>query len=73
MRGAVLHGLGLNMVPEHLMRRSYGSEQDVLFNPNEHPAEHKFVDKVDGCDRFKVMCWFAKKVYSILVSPLNNF
>jgi hypothetical protein len=72
MRGAVLHGLGLNLVHEHLLRRSYGSELLALFDPTEHPLERKFVDEVDGLDRCRVMHWFAYKVSPVLVNSLNS-
>jgi len=63
MRGAVLHGLGLNLVQEHLMRRSYGSELSMAFNSKKHPLVRKFVDEIDGIERCKAMCWFARKVF----------
>lgn len=72
MRGAVLHGLGLNLVPERLMRRSYGSELNILFDSTKHPVDRKFIDEIDGLDRCNVMCWFAKKVYSALANSLNS-
>ena len=63
MRGAVLHGLGLNMIKERLMRRSYGIEVNPTFDATIHPEAKKFVDKTDGMLRCKeVMHWFTTKV-----------
>jgi hypothetical protein len=64
MRGAVLHGLGLNLVKERLMRRSYGVTSRPVFVPGRHPENLKYED-VDGTVRCKdVMEWYAIKVYS---------
>ena len=65
MRGAVLHGLDLNMIKERLMRRSYGIEVHPVFDANIHPEAKKFVDKTDSVLRCKeVMRWYAIKVRS---------
>lgn len=64
MRGAVLYGLGLNLVKEHLMRRSYGVPTNPSFIANRHPSHRRFVD-IDGVERCKdVMDWYATKVPS---------
>lgn len=63
MRGAVLYGLGLNMVKERLMRRSYGVTSNPAFVANIHNPRRKFVD-VDGVERCRdFMDWYAVKVY----------
>jgi hypothetical protein len=62
MRGAVLYGLGLNLVKERLMRRSYGVCSHPKFVPDLHPLRRRFVD-VDGEERCRdVMDWYATKV-----------
>src|SRR5271170_637897 len=63
MRGAVLHGLGMDLVKERLMRRSYGSEFQAIFKPDEHPESLKFIDDIDGQCRCNTMKWYASKVY----------
>jgi hypothetical protein len=65
MRGAVLHGLGMDLVKERLMRRSYGSEFQSIFNSDEHPESLKFLDDIDGRYRCNVMKWYACKVFHI--------
>lgn len=62
MRGAVLHGLGLNLVKERLMRRSYGVTSHPVFVPERHPTGRRFID-VDGVERCKdVMDWYVRMV-----------
>jgi len=61
MRGAVLHGLGMDLVKERLMRRSYGSEFQAIFKPDEHPESLKFIDDIDGQCRCNTMKWYASK------------
>jgi hypothetical protein len=64
MRGAVLHGLGLNQIRERVMRRSYGIATNPVFVANRHPTARRFVD-VDGVTRCRdVMEWLVCKVYS---------
>ena len=64
MRGAVLYGLGLHLVKERLMRRSYGVTSHPTFISGLHPPHRRFVD-VDGTERCKdVMDWYASKVFS---------
>ena len=66
MRGAVLHGLGLHLVKERLMRRSYGVTSHPAFVVSLHPLHRKFVD-VDGTERCKdVMDWYAIKVFTYI-------
>jgi hypothetical protein len=62
MRGAVLHGLGMDLIKERLMRRSYGSEFQSIFKPDEHPESLKFIDDIDGQCRCNTMRWYASKV-----------
>ena len=70
MRGAVLHGLGLNQIRERLMRRSYGVATNPGFITNRHPENRKFVD-VDGVTRCRdVMEWFTCKVSCSSVDDL---
>lgn len=65
MRGAVLYGLGLHLVKERLMRRSYGVTSHPAYVAGLHPQHRRFVD-VDGTERCKdVMDWYAIKVASI--------
>jgi len=76
MRGAVLHGLGLNLVKERLMRRSYGVTSHPVFAPDKHPASRRYVD-VDGVERCKdAMDWYARRVHFCgrrgLISGRNN-
>ena len=72
MRGAVLHGLGLNMIKERVMRRSYGIEMQPEFNAAVHPTSLKFVDKTDGMIRCKeVMHWFAVRARPFLAKMVN--
>jgi hypothetical protein len=66
MRGAVLHGLGMDLVKERLMRRSYGSEFQAIFKPDEHPESLKFIDDIDGQFRCNTMKWYASKVHHAL-------
>jgi hypothetical protein len=71
MRGAVLHGLfhGIpdmhHPVEQRVMRRNYGTELAVIFDPSTHPENWKFLDVNDGNFRCKEMKWFAKKVRSL--------
>lgn len=67
MRGAVLHGLFqgvpyMDPVEQRVMRRSYGTELAVIFDPRTHPYHRKLVDDNDGHFRCKEMKWYAKKV-----------
>jgi hypothetical protein len=67
MRGAVLHGLGLNLVKERLMRRSYGVTTRPIFIPGKHPEALRFTD-VDGTIRCRdVMEWYSIKVPPLIV------
>jgi hypothetical protein len=67
MRGAVLHGLGLNQIRERVMRTSYGVAANPVFVANRHPLNRRFVD-VDGVTRCKeVMDWFTRRVVSRLL------
>jgi hypothetical protein len=61
MRGAVLHGLDLDIVERRIMRHNYGTELAHIFDPNTHPDHLKFRDEVDGSLRCKVLKWYAKK------------
>ena len=62
MRGAVLHGLGLNLIKERLMRRSYGVTSHPVFNATEHPYNRRYVD-IDGVERCRdAMDWYATRV-----------
>lgn len=64
MRGAVMHKLGLELVKDRIMPRSYGVRQNVPFRPGYHPMSQK-VTGVDGliyCEN--VMNWFVHKVCS---------
>jgi hypothetical protein len=65
MRGAVLHKLGLDMVKDRFVRRSYGVTYNAEFRKGQHPSSRKIVciDGVTRCEN--VMDWYAKKV--------NNF
>jgi hypothetical protein len=62
MRGAVLHGLGLNLVRERLMRRNYGVQLSETFDPKVHPERLRFRDDVTGVYRCDVMHWYSCKV-----------
>lgn len=65
MQGAVLHGLGYNLVKERLIRRSYGVMISPLFVKGQHPEERRYEDE-SGISRCRgVMEWFARKVVSI--------
>jgi hypothetical protein len=64
MRGAVLHGLDLDIVERRVMRRNYGTELADIFDPNTDPHHLKFLDKVDGNLRCKVLKWYAKKAHA---------
>jgi hypothetical protein len=71
MRGAVLYGLGLHLVKERFMRRSYGVTSHPTFISGHHPQHRRFVD-VDGTERCKdVMDWYASRVLSIIVVALK--
>src|SRR5579859_3969768 len=62
MQGAILHGLGYNLVKERLIRRSYGVISSPEFVPGQHPEERKFHDE-SGTPRCKgMMEWFVCKV-----------
>jgi hypothetical protein len=62
MRGAVMHGLGLNLVKERLMRRSYGVVSQPIFRPGVDPQNRRFVDIVGVARCRDVMDWYARKV-----------
>lgn len=65
MQGAVLHGLGYNLVKERLIRRSYGVMSSPPFVKGEHPDELRYEDE-SGIARCRgVMEWFACKVVAI--------
>lgn len=65
MRGAVLNGLGLNLIKERLMRRSYGITSRPTFVEGEHPLRRRYTD-VDGTVRCRdVMNWYAIKVTNL--------
>lgn len=65
MRGAVLNGLGLNLIKERLMRRSYGITSHPVFVEGEHPVKRRYVD-IDGTVRCRdVMNWYAIKVFNL--------
>ena len=68
MRGAVLHGLGLDLVKERLMRRSYGVVIRPVFRDGVHPEERKYRDEAGTFRCRGVMQWFARKVHQI--SPI---
>ena len=62
MQGAVLHGLGYNLVKERHIRRSYGVISSPEFVSGQHPEERKYEDE-SGTTRCRgVMEWFACKV-----------
>jgi hypothetical protein len=63
MRGAVLHGLGLNLITERTMRRSYGIVTQPDFVSGVHNERRKIMSPIDGSIRCRdVMRWFATKV-----------
>lgn len=65
MRGAVMHGLGLNLVRERLMRRSYGVVSQPIFRPGVDPQSRRFVD-IAGVARCRgVMDWYARKAHNL--------
>jgi len=66
MRGAVLHGLGMDLIKERLMRRCYGSEFQVVFDAAKHPEHLQISARIDGSYRCNVMKWYAKKVRRIV-------
>jgi hypothetical protein len=62
MKGAVLTGLGLNLIKERLMRRSYGVKSHTIFVQGQHPMSKRYVD-IDGTVRCRdVMNWYVVKV-----------
>ena len=64
MRGAVLHGLGLNLIKERNMRRSYGITTQPEFVNGVHPIGRRTVSPIDGSIRCKdVMRWYVTKVH----------
>jgi hypothetical protein len=61
MKGAVLTGLGLNLIKERLMRRSYGVKSHTIFVQGQHPMSKRYVD-IDGTVRCRdVMNWYVVK------------
>jgi hypothetical protein len=62
MRGAVMHGLGLNLVKERLMRRSYGVVTQPIFRPGVDPQDRRSVDVIGVARCRDVMDWYARKV-----------
>jgi hypothetical protein len=69
--GAVIHRLGRNLVVDRVMRRHYGIEKAVPFDPAVHPKSHMTLcpDGTLRCDG--LIHWDAKKVLKLLVS--TNF
>jgi hypothetical protein len=65
MRGAVMHGLDVNLIKHRVMRRSYGVISQPAFRQGRHPESLRFIDKA-GVPRCKdVMQWFARKVLTV--------
>ena len=62
MRGAVMHGLGLNLVKERLMRRSHGVVTQPIFRPGVDPQDRRSVDIIGIARCRDVMDWYARKV-----------
>lgn len=62
VRGAVLHKLGLDMVKDRFVRKSYGVTYNAEFRAGHHPVSRKItcLDGVIRCEN--VMDWYAKKV-----------
>lgn len=71
MQGAVLHGLGYNLVKERLIRRSYGVMSSPPFVKGEHPDELRFEDESGTARCRGVMEWFACKVVQCLRCSSN--
>lgn len=65
MQGAVLHGLGYNLVKERLIRRSYGVISAPEFVAGQHPEDRRYVDESGTARCRGVMEWFACKVIAI--------
>jgi hypothetical protein len=66
MKGAVLTGLGLNLIKERLMRRSYGVKSHTVFVAGQDPLSRRYVD-VDGTVRCRdVMKWYVVRVHPLL-------
>jgi len=62
MRGAVLYKLGLDLVTDRVMRRSYGIATNVPFRRGHHPESARYLD-IDGTMRCRdVMHWYVHKV-----------
>jgi len=72
MRGAVLHGLDLDIVDRRVMRRSYGTQLADVFNPKIHPHTRKFIDELDGSERCTVAKWYAKKVKAPSIALISR-
>ena len=66
-----MHGLGLNLVKERLMRRSYGVVSQPIFRPGVDPQNRRFVDIVGVARCRDVMDWYARKVPNFMAN--SNF
>lgn len=64
VRGAVMYGLNSRIVRERILRRHYGIATSVVWNPEKHPLERRWRDKLDGTWRVDVMKWYVTKVPS---------
>ena len=69
MRDPVMHGLGLNLVKERLMRRSYGVVTQPIFRPSVDPQDRRSVDIIGVARCRDVMDWYARKVQ---ISPSSQ-
>ena len=71
MQGAVLHGLGYNLVKERIIRRSYGVITSPEFVHGQHPENRRFQDESGKTRCRDVMEWFACKVSLHSNSSIN--
>ncbi len=59
-----MYGLNSRIVRERILRRHYGIATSVVWNPEKHPLERRWRDKLDGTWRVDVMKWYVTKVDS---------
>ena len=57
-----MYGLNSRIVRERILRRHYGIATSVVWNPEKHPLERRWRDKLDGTWRVDVMKWYVTKV-----------
>jgi hypothetical protein len=69
-RGAVLKGLGNEVVVNHITKYHYGISYSPYFREGKHQENDKYIDEVENVPRARnQMTWFLNKV-RVWVVPL---